>query len=282
MSEPAPEFVVRRILVALDASAQSVAALKAAVILAAKLRADIEGLFVEDANLIRIATLPAARRMVFPSATEEPVDRSLMERELKVLALRARRSLAMLADPFGIRWSFRVVRGKVTVEVLTAATGSDLLTVGKSGWSLARRMQLGSTAENAAINAPKALLLVKQPLALDRPVVALFDGSPLAEQALKAAVWFAVDFQVRLTVFLAADSPQSAKSLERQAAPLIRAKGVKIRFRPLFVTDALRVADALESEAGGLLILGRQFNFLPEKEIQNLLRLVSSPILLVR
>jgi nucleotide-binding universal stress UspA family protein len=282
MSEPVTEFVVRRILVALDASAQSLAALNAAVVLAAELGADIEGLFVEDANLVRIAMLPGARRVLFPSAAEEPLDSTLMEHELKALAHRAQRSLAMMAERYGIRWSFRVVRGKVSVEILSAASGSDLLTVGRCGWSLARRMQLGSTAQNAAINAPGALLLVKRPLAANRPVMVIFDGSSSAQQALKAAIRFARALQSRLTVFLLPDTPQDVKPLISQAIHHMKGKEVEADLRPLFATDALQLADAIESEAGGLLVLGRQYKHLAENQIQNLVRLVSNPVLLLR
>jgi nucleotide-binding universal stress UspA family protein len=282
MSEQVTEFVVRRILVALDASAQSLAALRAAVMIAAELGADVEGLFVEDANLMRIAMLPVARRIVYPSAAEEPLDSSLMEHELKALARRAQRSLATVAEHYGIRWSFRVVRGKVTVEILSAASESDLLTVGRSGWSLARRMQLGSTAQHAAIHAPGALLLVNRPLAVDRPVLVLFDGSPPAEQALKAAMRFASAFQGRLAVFLLPDSPPDVKGLMTRAAHLMKAHEVEASFRSLFATDALQLADAIETEGGGLLVLGRHYKRLAENEVQNLVRLVSNPVLLVR
>lgn len=282
MTEPATEFVVRRILVALDASAQSLAALHAAVILAAGLGADLEGLFVEDINLMRMAMLPVARRVLYPSAAEETLDSSRMEREMRVLARQAQESLATMAERSGIRWSFRVVRGKVTVEILSAASESDLLTVGKSGWSLARKMQLGSTAHNAAVHAPKALLLVKRPLAANRPVIALYDGSPHAEQALKAAAKFARAFQGRLIVFLLADDQQQLAALKRAAGPLIKATEIQARFRPVIGPAAQRLADAIESEAGGLLVLSRQYKDLSEQDVQDLLRAVGNPVLLVR
>jgi len=269
MSEPATEFVVRRILIALDASASSLAALKAAVRLAAELGADLEGLFVEDANLVRIATLPVARRVLFPSAAEEPLDSSCMERELKALARHAQRSLAALAEHSGIRWTFRVVRGKVPVEILAAASESDLLTVGCSGWSLARRMQMGSTAQNAAMNAPKALLLVKQPLDVDRPVVVLFDGSPLAAQALRAAARFTGAFQSRLTIFILAESAENARTLMQRAAHLLKEDEVEASFRPVFTAGALQLADAIESEAGGLLVLCRKYSRVSETKYRN-------------
>jgi hypothetical protein len=45
---------------------------------------------------------------------------------------------------------------------------------------------------------------------------------------------------------------------------------------------AQRLADAIESEAGGLLVLSRQYKDLSEQDVQDLLRAVGNPVLLVR
>ena len=59
MSEDTPQKPqMRRILVAVDASPHSLAALDAALRLAADLEAEIIGLFVEDINLLRLAGMP--------------------------------------------------------------------------------------------------------------------------------------------------------------------------------------------------------------------------------
>lgn len=86
MSEQESEFVVRRILVALDVSQHSLAALEAAVKLAARMQAELLGLFVEDLNLLRVAGLRSARQIRYPSATAEPLDLAAMERDLRVRA----------------------------------------------------------------------------------------------------------------------------------------------------------------------------------------------------
>ena len=51
---------IARILVALDASPASVAAAAAAASLAGRLHAELEGVFVEDADLLALAAYPAA------------------------------------------------------------------------------------------------------------------------------------------------------------------------------------------------------------------------------
>jgi hypothetical protein len=63
------EFEIHRILVALDASVRSLAALEAAAELAAEWHAELLGLFVEDVELLRLAATPAAIHCVYPSAS---------------------------------------------------------------------------------------------------------------------------------------------------------------------------------------------------------------------
>ena len=60
-SQAAYDVNVHRILIVLDATEDSLASLDLATRLAAKLHADIEGLFVEDINLLRMADLPCTR-----------------------------------------------------------------------------------------------------------------------------------------------------------------------------------------------------------------------------
>jgi nucleotide-binding universal stress UspA family protein len=56
---PAPSRLIRKILVALDASLGSRAALRAAADLAAAMEAELSGVAVEDVELLRFAEAPA-------------------------------------------------------------------------------------------------------------------------------------------------------------------------------------------------------------------------------
>jgi nucleotide-binding universal stress UspA family protein len=98
MKQEEREPAIRRILVALDASRHSLAALEAAAELAARLKAELAGLFVEDINLVRLAGLPFAREIRYPSATIQQLDSPRLEQELKVQATRMRRALAAAAE----------------------------------------------------------------------------------------------------------------------------------------------------------------------------------------
>lgn len=131
-AEELPEQIIRRILVALDASTDSVAALKTAASLAASLQAELVGLFVEDINLLRLAGLPFASEVQRVTGTGRVLDEAGMERDLQLQASQARRALANAAADAEATWTFRVVRGVVTTEILAAALEADLLTLGRA------------------------------------------------------------------------------------------------------------------------------------------------------
>ncbi|MDJ0948763.1 MAG: hypothetical protein QNJ94_07570, partial [Alphaproteobacteria bacterium] len=59
---------IRRIILALDPSEDSRDMLEAAASLAARLRAEIDAVFLEDENLLRSAELPFVRRINLLSA----------------------------------------------------------------------------------------------------------------------------------------------------------------------------------------------------------------------
>ena len=139
-------FPVRRLWVALDASSHSLAALEAAVRIAARLDAELAGLFVEDEDLLRWSRLPIGRAVDPVSAKARSVDAPTVEQELRAQAGRARRALEAAAQRERVRWSFRVVRGRVGRALAEAVGELDLLALGRSSWARSSGGRLGSTA----------------------------------------------------------------------------------------------------------------------------------------
>lgn len=285
MSEPdrepeTREAEVRRIVVALDASLRSLAALEAAADLAATWHAELVGLFVEDAELLRLASTPAAIRFLYPSGNEAPLTALFLESELHALAGQARRELAAAARRAGVRWSFRIVRGNVAAEVLLAAAEADLLTLGGGGWSIARRLGLGSTARAAIAGVRSSLLLVQSRVAPAPAVLALYDRSADAARACRFAARLAAASSCRLTVFLSSPSGAIERQMEGEVVRLVGRIRILLRFRWIASGDRNEFLHAVRSERGGMLVISNRSPLLDENLVERLLRETDHPLLL--
>lgn len=186
MNEVAPRSVQGdRILVALDASPHSIAALKAAVELAALLEVELEALFVEDINLLRLCSLPFSQEIGSYSGRPRPLDNSQMERQLRTLAGMIERTVSQVTLRTPVRWRFQVRRGAVVEELLAAAQQAALLSLGRAG--RARRKTLGSTAQSLVRQSPRPLLILGEDGGLRDPLTVVYTGSPAAQRAVNLA-----------------------------------------------------------------------------------------------
>ena len=91
--------------------------------MAARLDAELVGLFVEDDNLLRLARLPQSYEIGMQSARSRNLDPDSIARLFKQMAERARRAVKRAADREHVRCSFEVARGSVIGELLRAMAG---------------------------------------------------------------------------------------------------------------------------------------------------------------
>ncbi|MBS7648849.1 universal stress protein [Candidatus Bathyarchaeota archaeon] len=282
MNKQESKAAIRRILVALDASSHSLAALEAAAELAARMEAELLGLFVEDINILQLAELPFAQGVSYPFTVGQQLDKSKMERALKVKAEQARRALATTAKQLHVRWSFRTVRGYITSEVLEAALEADLLTLGKSSRQLARRVELGSTAREAIARAPRPVLLVQHGVSIKQPVLVVYDGSESAKQALATGADMAQAYGDGLVVLILAEISDVAQRLENEVTAWLQGRKLQVGYRWLDKLDAQSLIQTIQTERGGILILGSESSDLSLETIQEILEKINCPVLLIR
>lgn len=275
------EVAIRRILVTVDASPHSLAALEATAELAARMQAELLGLFVEDVNLLQLAGLPFVRVASRASAELRPVDSQTMERALRVQAEQARRSLEAAAARRRLHWSFRVVRGEVVAEVLAAAGEADLVSLGPLG-SLLGKAGAGGAARAVAAQAPRSVLVLRNGIKPGQPVVTVYDGSPTGWRALAVAVQVAAADSGRITVLIPAESPEAARPLLEEADAWLAARGRRAAYRRIGRLDAREIARAVRAERGGVLVLGAEHLPAQAAEAQALLDELDGPLLVVR
>jgi len=274
------ELTIRRILVALDGSHHSMAALKAAVELASSLDAALQGLFVEDINLLRVAGLPGALEIRYPFTSAGRLNRARMERQLRAQATRARRALAEVCERAHVQWSFRVARGDVAAEVLEAALEADLLSLGKASRPIIQRARTGSTARMAATQAPRSVLLLSRDADIRPPVVVFYDGSPVSQQSLLMAARLARQKEGYLFILLLANTLKEAEQLQAQASDRLRGSELLVYYRSLIGDDVETLIETVKKKRSGVLVLSD--TILQPEELQTLLDEVDCPVLVVR
>ncbi len=282
MREHDPETPqVRRILVALDASAYSLAALHEAVRLAVAMSAEIVGLYVEDVNLLRWAELPFTRVVRYPADKDADIDRRHMEGHLQRRALQARKALERIADEAEVSWSFRTVRGQVTAELLQAALEADLVALGRASYPRPRRIRLGSTARAMVAQAPHVVWLPAseepEPFA---PLFITYDGSVLARQGLLLAEAIADDRPLNCVLIGQGERLAELQAeVQEQVGP---ARARRVTFRQLASFDTGRLARIVSMEKGAGLVVAGDLPPLDARAFETLLDELDCAVLIVR
>ena len=282
MNSTERERTIQRILVALDASPQSLAALEAAAELAERIGAEVVGLFVEDINLMRLAEMPFVQMVDPLSAALRPLETRHVEGQFRMQAGRARRALQRIAERTQVRWSFRVVRGHVTSEVVAASSEADLIILGRSGWTPAGQRRLGSTAQTVVSRASCLTLVLREGGCMGLPVQVLYDGSELAGRALSAAAQLVQERDCKLTVLIPAEGEDAAGRLRRQALEWLQAQGVEADTRVFIGPDVQRLVDLIRAGGRGVLVLPASSALLKEESLQDLMDRTECPVLVVR
>jgi nucleotide-binding universal stress UspA family protein len=273
---------IRRILVALDASAASIAALDAAATLAACMDAELLGLFVEDVNLLRLAGLPFASEIDMVSGSARSLAPAQMEQRLRAQATRAQESLSQAAGRRQLRWTFRVARGQVVTELLGAEIEADLIALGTVSTPVIRRARVGSTAQAVIERAARTLLILPHGAPVRTPVGVLFDESPASARAFVLAAQLTQAESGDLIVFLLADDAESEQRLRETAVSLLEPLQVKARYRWLVDADTATLARAVRDERIGTLALAADSDALDAQTVHALLERVECAVLLVR
>ena len=279
---PSSTRIFRRILVALDDSPHSRAALDMAVRLAADLEAELEGLFIKDENLLRVAQLPFAEEVRTHSVSPKRLTDRRVERQLRYQAERAEAALQKATERVDIRSNFRVVEGHVTRELLRAADDADLLAMGKTSTQSSRR-RLGTTSEALLSDCSTPVLVLRRPTRLRQPILTYYDGSDAAKAALRVAVRLATRGAPHpLKVFLPATDEEQTARLRNEVDEEYDNRGSHLQVRPLTRVERVRLATLARRDGTGLFVVPGGCSPLSDTPLQQFLYELDRPLLVVR
>lgn len=238
-----------RIVVTCDTSPLGTAAIDAAAALARRMDAQLAGLFVEDINLLRMASLPFAREYALASAMVRRMEAGELERVLRLQADALRTALSRAAQALAVPWSFQVVRGALLDSVLEAMHGADLAVFGHTG-----QFAVATAATVAAGAEPRA-----GAIAAAQPILTLYDDTPAADRALAAAQALAQGHRTGLVVLVIAHDSATAQALRERAAIQLQGGRANAHFHVLRSRDYDAIRKAVQTHhAAALLWHGAQ------------------------
>lgn len=275
------DILFRRILVAVDTSAHSQAALKAAVNLAKITKADIHGLFVREEHWKKISRLPSATAINELTGETSSLEEESFEQELKKLQRRLRRQLQYMSLQYKINHSWKTTQGNVTEEILAAARDADLITIGRRGRSFMQQKKLGSTAKAVIQKADKPVLVLKKGLSLNQRITVVYDATPPSQRALKLALALAERNEGRLSILVVSDTQQTPTERDKAIEELVDQSSVPVKITTLRQPDIGQFIKVLNKEYSGLLVIAKNQQFLQPPTIETTLKYLNCPVLML-
>lgn len=245
---PEPRF--RRVVVAFDgATDEDAAAVEAAAAFAARLRADLLGLFIEDVDLARLAEHPGMTTICARSAGDPRLGAEHLKTALKAQLARTRQAMERAAERQRIRASFEVRRGRLIAEILSTAAPADLVIIGWRGGPATSVVAPGTsaTAVLAALSeaSVRFVLVPRAAVRPGGPVLVAYDGSAAARDGLSAAAEIG-GAEAGIEVVLLARRLDAVEARQREARQLLSEAGVGrgsfIQLRDGGPGDLLRIA----------------------------------------
>jgi hypothetical protein len=252
---------IRRIAVTLDAFDLNVIALDQAARLARRLGAKLEGIFIEDIDLLQLAEMPFLREVRRSSRSVEAINPVRMEQEFRVLARRAERLLGEQATRHHVSWSFRIWRGSIDADLLDAAMEVDILALSRLGSALTR----GHPAR-AGHNA----------------VAVLYGDSEAAARALETAAGMAAEQQAGLNILLPLAGNLDAAALQQALVSRLGEQAGVAQVIPMPDASLPSLLEALADSGSAALILQRDHELLRTPSLRQCLNSLNCPLLVVR
>lgn len=269
MSRATADRPSRRIAVALDASPSSQHSLGLIAAIAAALDAELEGIFVEDTELLRTAGLPFLREIRLASLCESVLDAERLGRELRAAARRVRAQLERSATERGLAWSFRVWRGDLEAEILGAALDAEWFALGRIGRF-----------------APLPRLGRKQPPSHARPgalrVGVLQTGGEATARALAIALELARRGTAEPILILQAEDASAMARLREQVMARLGAAGALASLLTLQSVEPARLAAMVRASRIDLMILEETNPLLAKTALWSSLETLGCPVVIGR
>jgi nucleotide-binding universal stress UspA family protein len=281
VNESNQPICVERILVSLDNSRHSLAALQAAVALAQHYKAELKAVFVEDTTLLRLAEMPFCYEVGEYTATVRKISTDDLSRGISVQSRWVTQSFRKTVNQTDINAEIFIRRGNINETIDQESLKSDLIIIGKTGTNPLGRRRLGSTAKALLKNHLIPLLLVEENSRLGTPLMVYYDHSPLSKTCLETARAL-LDPDDTLIILLNEDDPDDYTKAREHLQQWSEQHDVNTSIQAIKIRAIRRFFRIIEGLTTGLLILPHDDQSVDDELTLLFLERISLPVLLIR
>jgi len=251
---------INRILVSLDFDDYGASFVEPLVSLAAQLKADLCGLFIENSDLQQVADLPFSREITFPTAQIRQLNSDHISRHLKQQAETLRKMMREFSRLANVACSFRTAKGPRIDSVLSEAYDFQLVLLLPEKFAASK---------------------IKRPAQLDEiinPTVLFYDDSRQAKKTTHIIKSLANSGDLHQLKILTLDHAS-----EISAKQQFSSTNIKIEFQHFGSYKLSNITSLIGGQKTGLLILPLEKELINQsKEIKKILDVLGCPLLLVR
>lgn len=247
----------------LDNQRSQLESLTAAAALARMMNVRLQGLYIEEENLLRAADLNLSREISLWSAQERHMTGESIERMLRANARHKQKELEQVARKEKVEYSFQIIRGGRVRWIQESVNTSGVLFIGGKDMAPRRYQHLKYCSYR------KDLLQV------------VFSGSPASERALKTAVQIA-ELDKRPLLILTTVGESADELILREQINILLEKRLKTTIS-IETRSKEDVLSSLRKRQVHMLIIPSDIDWAQdEKQLEKLLQQVHCPVILVR
>lgn len=219
---------IRRVMMALDAMNCESPLIEAAALIATKLGADLDALFVEDPDVHAVAVLPFTREISRSSAEPREISGDRVEQALRALSREAQARFSAVTRRSRIRGSFEVARARRNEALFDALGRAQLLLLQP---------------------AQGTLLRIRIAPARTPQVFAICSSTPASARTLELAARLARQDHHMLELVVAGD-------IDNDLADTIELQGIRLNRHPMpAAAGIVELLQQVENRAGNTLLI---------------------------
>ena len=269
---------IHRVIVPLDVASETGAAIDTAARLAARWRVSLHGVFIEDEELIGLASLPFARQVTL-GAGVEPLTKDRVEDHFRAFAERARREFAAAAERHDVKWSFASVRGPLVPDMVGGE--HDFVVAGAASRPIGGHFRIASRCWSWTAIAARPFLLATREWQTGGSVFTLLRRrDSKSARALDIAAQIAGFFNRTLIVAKTAD-PDGSADFTAWVSERLEGQTVRLQTEPAKTEPAALRQRIIELDCRLLVLEAGDSEALPE-QLRELVEQLACDVLIIR